>query len=46
MMPKLEIGDLLLTANCGAYTSASATEFNGFAKTPMIIWEDVKNKIK
>lgn len=46
MMPRLEIGDLLLTSNCGAYTSASATEFNGFAKTPMVIWEEVKKKIK
>ncbi|MBP2633380.1 MAG: ldc, partial [Firmicutes bacterium] len=43
MSVDLEIGDVLLVPNCGAYTSASATEFNGFAKTPMIVWEDVKN---
>ncbi len=42
MSVDLEIGDVLLVPNCGAYTSASATEFNGFAKTPMIVWEDVK----
>lgn len=40
LAPKLEIGDVLLTPNCGAYTSASATEFNGFEKTPIIVWED------
>lgn len=36
----LELDDLILVPNCGAYTSASATEFNGFAKTPIIIWEE------
>ncbi|WP_110954295.1 type III PLP-dependent enzyme [Anaerosinus massiliensis] len=46
MSPELEIGDVLLVPNCGAYTSASATEFNGFAKTPIIAWENVKNLIK
>ena len=46
MMPKLGLGDVLLTANCGAYTSASATVFNGFAKTPSVIWEEIKHKIK
>lgn len=38
--PPLEVGDVLLVPNCGAYTSASATVFNGFAKTPVIVWED------
>lgn len=42
LSPELEIGDVLLTPNCGAYTSASATEFNGFDKTPMVVWEDEK----
>jgi ornithine decarboxylase len=37
----LEIDDLLLVPNCGAYTSASATVFNGFSKAPIIVWEDV-----
>lgn len=36
----LAVGDLLLSPACGAYTSASATVFNGFAKAPYIIWED------
>lgn len=36
----LTIGDLILVPACGAYTSASASEFNGFSKTPMIVWEE------
>lgn len=39
----LDIGDLILVPNCGAYTSASATVFNGFAKTPILIWEEVRD---
>lgn len=38
----LEVGDLLLVPACGAYTSASATTFNGFSKAKFIIWENVK----
>ena len=41
---KLDVGDLLLVPSCGAYTSASATTFNGFEKTEMIVWEDIKAK--
>ncbi len=41
----LKLGDLILVPNCGAYTSASATVFNGFAKTPIVIWEEVQKKI-
>ena len=41
----LTLGDLLLVPNCGAYTSASATVFNGFAKTPIMIWEEVQDRI-
>lgn len=37
----LAVDDLLLVPNCGAYTSASATVFNGFAKAPIVIWEDI-----
>ncbi len=37
----LDVDDVLLVPNCGAYTSASATVFNGFAKAPRIVWEDV-----
>lgn len=40
LMPPLEVQDLLLVVNCGAYTSASATVFNGFAKADRIIWEE------
>ncbi len=45
MTTPLEIGDLILVPNCGAYTSASATVFNGFAKTPIIIWEEVRDAL-
>lgn len=37
----LDVDDVLLVPNCGAYTSASATVFNGFAKAQIIVWEDV-----
>ena len=44
MTAPLELDDLILVPNCGAYTSASATVFNGFSKAQTIVWEDVKNK--
>jgi ornithine decarboxylase len=43
--PPLEVGDLLLVPNCGAYTSASATVFNGFAKAPILVWEEEINSL-
>ena len=36
MLPELAIGDLIVAPMMGAYTSASATEFNGFAKTTIL----------
>lgn len=36
----LAVDDLILVPNCGAYTSASATTFNGFAKATVVIWEN------
>lgn len=41
-----EVGDLLLVPSCGAYTSASATTFNGFSKANFIVWEDLKDEIE
>ena len=41
----LEVGNLILVPACGAYTSASATVFNGFSKAPIIYWEDVKSEL-
>jgi ornithine decarboxylase len=35
-LPELEVGDLIVAPMMGAYTSASATEFNGFAKTTVL----------
>jgi ornithine decarboxylase len=44
--PPLAINDLLLVPACGAYTSASATVFNGFAKAKFVIWEEVASEIR
>ncbi|HBS60081.1 MAG TPA: hypothetical protein DEA44_12525, partial [Firmicutes bacterium] len=43
--PVLEVDDLVLVPICGAYTSASATTFNGFALAKTVIWEDVKDAL-
>lgn len=40
MTVPLVMGDLLLVPACGAYTSASATTFNGFDKAKVVIWEE------
>lgn len=44
MVPELEIGDRILVQNCGSYTSASATTFNGFSLAPTYIWEELQGK--
>jgi len=36
MLPDLEIGDLLYVKNIGAYSNASATNFNGFPKAKIV----------
>lgn len=45
MTVPLAVDDILLVPACGAYTSASATEFNGFFKTQQIIWEEVRETL-
>lgn len=45
MTAPLEVGDLLLVPACGAYTSASATTFNGFSKARFVVWEEVKENV-
>ena len=40
LTPPLRVDDLILVPACGAYTSASATVFNGFSKAQRIVWED------
>ena len=45
MTVRQEEGDLLLVPICGAYTSASATTFNGFSKANFVVWEDVKETL-
>jgi len=39
-LPRLAVGDLLLVPGMGAYTSASATSFNGFAPPSTIVAPD------
>ena len=46
MTVPLQVGDLLLVPSCGAYTSASATTFNGFSKAKFVIWERVKAEVE
>jgi len=42
MTVPLKIGDILLVPACGAYTSASATNFNGFSTAKYVVWEQIK----
>ena len=46
MTAPLEVGDLLLVPSCGAYTSASATTFNGFSRARFVIWEEVIGSVE
>ncbi|WP_196603143.1 type III PLP-dependent enzyme [Pectinatus frisingensis] len=43
--PDLQIDDIIVATDCGAYTSASATTFNGFAKAPLLHWEKERDAI-
>jgi ornithine decarboxylase len=36
-LPELEVGDVLLFGSMGAYTTASATNFNGFPKAGIVV---------
>lgn len=45
MTVRQEEGDLILVPICGAYTSASATTFNGFSKANFVVWENVKETL-
>ncbi len=40
LAPKLKIGDKVLAGDIGAYTTVSATHFNGFMPAPVLIWEE------
>lgn len=46
MTAPLDCGDLILVPSCGAYTSASATTFNGFSRAEYVVWEEVKKTLK
>jgi ornithine decarboxylase len=39
-LPRLDIGDILLVPGMGAYTSASATSFNGFEPPRMVVLDE------
>jgi ornithine decarboxylase len=41
--PALDMDDVLLVPVCGAYSSASATSFNGFARAERVVWEKVRD---
>lgn len=43
--PDLELDDIITAVNCGAYTIASATNFNGFAKAQPVHWEKEKEML-
>ncbi len=38
--PKYEVGDVMIFSNMGAYTSATATTFNGFPLIPKVYLDD------
>ena len=40
VLPRLDVGDLLLVPGMGAYTSASATSFNGFEPPRMVVLDE------
>lgn len=42
MTVPLNVGDILLVPACGAYTSASATNFNGFSTAKYVVWEQLQ----
>lgn len=42
---ELDVDDLILVPGAGAYTSASATTFNGFALAESVIWEEVRETL-
>ena len=41
----LEMNEVLLVPDCGAYTSASSTTFNGFPRTRRLVWEEVSKSL-
>jgi ornithine decarboxylase len=42
----LFMDDLLLVPACGAYSSASATSFNGFARAKLVVWEEAQARLR
>lgn len=45
MTVPLEMNEVLLVPDCGAYTSASSTVFNGFERTRRLVWEEVSKSL-
>ena len=42
-LPRLEVGDPVLVTDIGAYSTASATNFNGFPISRTVVWETEKS---
>lgn len=40
-LPDLEMGDIIVARQMGAYTIASATEFSFYPKLPIVVVEDI-----
>ena len=40
MMPRLDVGDLIVSPNMGAYTTVTATDFNSIPRTRIIVLGD------
>ncbi|TCS76155.1 type III PLP-dependent enzyme [Pectinatus cerevisiiphilus] len=43
--PDLQLDDIVVASDCGAYTIASSTNFNGFAKARVLHWEKEKESL-
>lgn len=40
-LPELQVGDIMVAKQMGAYTFASATEFNYYPKPKVVVVEDL-----
>ena len=46
LLPELEIGDLVIGEMMGAYTAATATDFNSLTRASIIVLNEMKNELK
>lgn len=45
MSPDLDMDDIVVASDCGAYTTAASTNFNGFEKAEILHWETEKAQL-